>query len=75
MNKLPSGAVYFTKKLENSMKKFVPILSVAALIIVCFASCEIVGGIFKAGVWTGILFVVAVAVLIIYSITSVTKRK
>lgn len=33
------------------------------------ASCSVVGGIFKAGVWVGILVVVAIIALIIYFIT------
>ncbi|MEO6901915.1 MAG: phosphatidate cytidylyltransferase [Bacteroidia bacterium] len=32
-------------------------------------SCAVVGGIFKAGVWVGILIVVAIIALIIYLIT------
>ncbi len=33
------------------------------------SSCQIVGGIFKAGVWTGVFIVVAIIVLIIVLIT------
>lgn len=29
-------------------------------------SCEIIGGIFKAGVWSGILMVVVVVVLLVW---------
>ena len=31
-----------------------------------FSSCEVVGGIFKAGMWVGILVVVLVVVLILW---------
>ena len=34
-----------------------------------FTSCEVVGGIFKAGVWTGILIVAAIIGLIIFLVT------
>ncbi|HLK30931.1 MAG TPA: hypothetical protein VKT28_20305 [Puia sp.] len=33
------------------------------------SSCEVIGGIFKAGVWTGILIVAAIIGLIIYFVT------
>lgn len=32
-------------------------------------SCEVIGGIFKAGVWTGIIIVVAVVGIIIWLIS------
>ena len=32
-------------------------------------SCEVIGGIFKAGVWTGVLVVVIVVGLIIYLVS------
>lgn len=31
-----------------------------------FSSCQVVGGIFKAGVWVGILLVVVVIILIVW---------
>jgi hypothetical protein len=34
-----------------------------------FSGCEVIGGIFKAGVWVGILVVVAVIGLIIWLVT------
>jgi hypothetical protein len=39
------------------------------------SSCAIVEGIFKAGVWVGVLAVVAVIVLIIFLITRVSNKK
>ncbi|MBC7720415.1 MAG: hypothetical protein H7068_00225 [Pedobacter sp.] len=57
------------------MKKFIPILSSAIFITVSFTSCEIIGGIFKAGIWTGVLLVAAIIALIIYLIAAITKRK
>lgn len=57
------------------MKRIVPILSSAIFITVGLTSCEIIGGIFKAGIWTGVLLVAAVIALIIYLITAITKRK
>lgn len=57
------------------MKKFITLASLAITITTVFTSCEIIGGIFKAGIWTGILLVAAIIGLIIYLISAVTKRK
>lgn len=39
-----------------------------AFITLALSSCEIIGGIFKAGVWTGILLVAIVIGLIVFLI-------
>lgn len=38
------------------------------------SSCEVIGGIFKAGVWTGIIGIVLVVALIIFLISKMTKK-
>jgi hypothetical protein len=43
--------------------------SMLALITVTLTSCEVIGGIFKAGVWTGIIAVAIVIGLIIFLVT------
>ncbi|MBL7737463.1 MAG: phosphatidate cytidylyltransferase [Chitinophagaceae bacterium] len=50
--------------------------SVPALIILgsmLFSSCEVVGGIFKAGMWSGILVVVLVFILVFWLIARSRK--
>jgi TRAP-type C4-dicarboxylate transport system permease large subunit len=44
-------------------------------IIISLTGCELVGDIFKAGVWVGVLVVVAIVGLIIYLISKVSGRK
>ncbi|WP_109694619.1 phosphatidate cytidylyltransferase [Chitinophaga deserti] len=44
-------------------------LFIIALISMTLSSCEIVGGIFKAGVWTGLILVALVLGLIIFLFT------
>lgn len=39
----------------------------------CLSSCEIVGGIFKAGVWTGLILVALVIVIIIWIISRMRR--
>jgi hypothetical protein len=34
----------------------------------CLSSCEVIGGIFKAGVWVGVLVVVGIIALILFFI-------
>ena len=47
------------------MKKFIP-LSLIVLLATTLSSCELIGGIFKAGMWSGIIIVVLVLVAIIW---------
>lgn len=56
------------------MKKYIP-LSLIALICTVLSSCELVEGIFKAGVWTGIIVVVLVIALVIWLISKVFGGK
>ncbi|PST84204.1 hypothetical protein C7T94_05625 [Pedobacter yulinensis] len=53
-----------------SLKKFVP-FSVLLLLLTTLSSCDLVQGIFKAGVWTGVILVVVVVALIIWLISRV----
>jgi len=45
-------------------------------LIACFATtgCELVKGIFKAGVWTGVLGVFAVIALMVWGLTRLARR-
>jgi len=38
------------------------------------SSCEVIGGIFKAGVWSGVLIVVLVIALIIFIIAKMGRK-
>ncbi|WP_200911895.1 hypothetical protein [Pedobacter sp. Hv1] len=52
------------------MKKY-STLTVIAILVTTLTSCQLVEGIFKAGVWTGIIVVVVVLALIIWLIAKV----
>ena len=52
------------------MKRFSQILCLA-LGLFLFNSCAVVEGIFKAGVWVGILFVVAIIAVVIWIIAKI----
>lgn len=51
------------------MKKIISSTIILSLIVFLLPGCEAIEGIFKAGVWTGIIIVVAIIGLIIYLAT------
>ncbi|QIL42623.1 hypothetical protein G7074_12835 [Pedobacter sp. HDW13] len=53
-----------------NMKKIFPI-ALIALLCTTLSSCELVEGIFKAGVWSGIIIVVVVVALLIWILSKV----
>lgn len=54
------------------MKKFTYLLF--AMMAVLMSSCEVIGGIFKAGVWTGIIIVAIVVGLVIFLISRSSRK-
>jgi uncharacterized membrane protein YcjF (UPF0283 family) len=44
-------------------------------LMISLSSCELVKGIFKAGVWVGVLTVVAVIALVVFIISRLTDKK
>jgi cytosine/uracil/thiamine/allantoin permease len=50
------------------MKAYINFL-VVLLLTVTLSSCEVVGGIFKGGVWTGVILVVAVIAIVIWALS------
>ncbi|WP_165499796.1 hypothetical protein [Pedobacter frigidisoli] len=52
------------------MKKVFPIALIAFL-CTTLSSCELIGGIFKAGVWSGVIVVVIVVALLIWILSKI----
>lgn len=51
------------------MKKInLPVLAALVMIMFTASSCEAIAGVFKAGMWTGIIVVVLIIVLVIWLI-------
>ncbi len=44
------------------------------LSLLMFSGCAVIGGIFKAGVWVGVLAVVLVIVVVIFIIRSISGK-
>ncbi|WP_276483620.1 phosphatidate cytidylyltransferase [Paraflavitalea pollutisoli] len=51
------------------------VYTLLAMFLVSLSSCEVIGGIFKAGVWTGILVVAVVVGLLIWLIAKMGGKK
>lgn len=53
-----------------NIKRYFP-LALIALLVTTLSSCQMIEGIFKAGVWSGIIIVVVVLALIIWVISKI----
>ena len=61
----------FTKQTNMmNMKRYLP-LSLVVLLMTTLTSCSAIEGIFKAGVWSGVILVVIVLALIIWVISKI----
>ncbi len=54
------------------MKKRFTLFAIALLTLL--SGCQIAGGIFKAGVWVGVIIIAAVIILIFFLISKTRKR-
>lgn len=54
----------------NTIKKHFP-LAIIALLVTTLSSCSMIEGIFKAGVWAGVIVVVVVLALIIWVVSKI----
>lgn len=57
------------------MKKQSLIIALLAVCLTAFPGCEVIGGIFKAGMGVGIFIVIIVIVLFIYIVSRFRKNK
>lgn len=57
------------------MKKIIVNSSLLAIVNTGLSSCEAIGSIFKAGVWSGVTLIVIAIAIIILIVTRLTKRK
>lgn len=51
------------------------LLALCLALMVFASSCSVIGGIFKAGIWTGIIIVAVVVLIIIWIISKSTGSK
>lgn len=57
------------------MKPQVFYSAILLILLISLPGCEVIGGIFKAGVWTGILLIAVVVAVIIFIIGKLGSKK
>ncbi len=55
------------------MSKALSIVAALLLLSISLTSCEAIGGIFKAGIWTGVIGIAIVVFVILYFISKSRK--
>lgn len=53
----------------------IPFLLILLISLVSFNSCELIGDIFEAGVWTGVIVIVLIVALLIYIFARLRRRE
>ncbi|WP_165929552.1 MULTISPECIES: hypothetical protein [Chitinophagaceae] len=56
------------------MKNGFSLITAMLVLMVTLSSCEVIGGIFKAGFWTAIVLIVLVIVIIVWILNRVRRR-
>ena len=57
------------------MKKSIsPLLSFLLIMSVMLSGCEVIGGIFKAGMWTATIIIVLIIAIVIWIISKMSGR-
>jgi hypothetical protein len=73
LNDWPDFVVWFDESINRLMERLLTFLCFM-LMVLAATSCELVGDIFGAGVYTGIFIVVVVIVLIVVIIAKIFRR-
>lgn len=55
---------------RNKLIKLLPFF----ILVLLLSSCSVVGGIFKAGVWVGVIGIVIVVIIIIWLVSKATRK-
>lgn len=55
-------------------KKNLSLLTLLVILAVSSAGCEVVGGIFKAGMWVGVIMVALILIVIFWIMGKVRRR-
>ena len=70
----PHPGILFASVVIKNMQKNLSVLITLLVLAVSVSSCEVVGGIFKAGVWTGFIVIVLVVALILWLVSRGRNR-
>jgi uncharacterized membrane protein YcjF (UPF0283 family) len=58
---------------QNNMRKLSSFLSILLIFSITFSGCDFIGDIFKAGIWVGIIIVIAVIAVIAFIVKMFSK--
>ncbi len=61
-------------KINNMRVSFLSQISFLLLLLPVLSGCEAIGGVFKAGVWSGVFVVIIFVALLIYLVSRFTKK-
>ena len=64
---------YSTTKINSMHKLSFSFAAVMIILMTTLSSCEAIGGVFKAGIWTGVVGIALVVFLVIYLISRSRK--
>lgn len=59
------------KNITNTLQR--SYFAIIVIMLITLQSCDLIGGIFEAGMWTGVIIIVLVVLLIIYIISRFRK--
>jgi membrane protein implicated in regulation of membrane protease activity len=62
-------------KIKLSILKLTMKIIALVMIAMTFSSCEIIGDIFKAGMWTGVIIIAIIIILLIYIFSRFRRRE
>ena len=49
-------------------------ITLSTFLLLMVTGCQVIGGVFKAGMWTGIILVAAVIVVLLWILLKIRKR-
>jgi len=73
MNAMPDEHEALTGQATTSLQRPVSVLLLCLIVAVTAAGCAAIGGIFKAGVWVGVIVAALVVVVVLFVLRSISS--
>jgi len=70
---MPRPHEALTAQVTTSLQRRVPVLVLCLIVAVTAAGCAAIGGIFKAGVWVGVIVAVVVVAVVLFVFRSLSS--
>jgi hypothetical protein len=68
------GCQHFSQNKITAMKNLLPVALLLCMIAILLPGCSAIAGIFKAGMWSGIILVALVLLIIVFLFSRVSKK-